>query len=90
MSKRLYNYRFTFVPETKGNPKGFSPKEEGFNTRLTKPVTFVSFVYNVPSVGIARRLWKLTRMKELRRNGLRAPVSTPVKVERVSTKGNVR
>lgn len=79
MATRLYNFRFTFTPEAKG-----------FNSRNTKPVSYVSMIYNVPSRGIARRLWKLTRLKQLRKNGLRAPVTTPVKIERVTLAGKVR
>ncbi len=79
MSKRLYNYKITYMLEP-----------TGFNSRGTKLVSAVSYVYNVPSIGIATRLFKLTRMKQLRKNGLRAPVSTPHKIERVTLSGKVR
>lgn len=79
MSKRLYNYKFTFTPAARE-----------FNSRNTKPVSYVSFIYKVPSVGVARRLWKLTQLKTLRKNGLRAPASTPLKIERITLTGKVR
>lgn len=79
MAKRLYNYRFTFTPAAKE-----------FNSRNTKPVSYVSMIYNVPSIGIARRLWKLTALKQLRKNGLRKVRNTPLKIERVTLAGKVR